>query len=251
MSVENFGVDGPSTATANLVGGTAEIVPGPSDTIGDPVYLDISEGIGTNSIVSPTFSGSTTLSGLFKVTGPQDQSISLASGIDAAGQISNPQPKVEEFHIGDLLNVTFKGAFATGSNAPILSVGMSATISIAPPSLPDIAVTSASWHPKQGGVDYGYQVSNGPLPNGSSVDFYWASSPTEADELGGPVFTSDVRSVQTGTYDANSVPASRLGPAPEGAKYLLAVAHAGPANPQTDSVMSALSLIERLLNRNL
>ena len=96
-----------------------------------------------------------------------------------------------------------------------------------------------SWDPNQGGVDFGYQVSGGPLPANSSVDFYWASGPSEADELESqPIYSSPVSGVSTGNYGTYNVPASSLGPAPEAPEYLLAVAHAGPANPQTDSVMS-------------
>ena len=100
-------------------------------------------------------------------------------------------------------------------------------------------MNSLSWDPNQGGVDFGYQVSGGPLPANSSVDFYWASGPSEADELEDQpmIYSSSATGLSTGSY-GTYIPASSLGTAPAGAEYLLAVAHSGPANAQTDSVMS-------------
>ena len=97
---------------------------------------------------------------------------------------------------------------------------------------------SPSWDTELGGVDFGYQVIGGPLPDDSSIDFYWASGPDETDELGGPIFSSPASGLATGTYGTYNVPASELGTPPTGAEYLLAAAHVGPADPQTDSVMS-------------
>ena len=71
-----------------------------------------------------------------------------------------------------------------------------------------------------GGVDYGYQITGGDLPQATTVDLYWASGTTTDTEIGG-IVTTTTETAQ-GTYPLN-VTASALGTPPAGAKYLLEV----------------------------
>src|SRR5207247_9251576 len=50
---------------------------------------------------------------------------------------------------------------------------------------PDIAPTSLTWNPLQGGVDFSYQVTGTDLPQDTTAALYWASGPTLADAIGG------------------------------------------------------------------
>jgi hypothetical protein len=103
---------------------------------------------------------------------------------------------------------------------------------------PQITMTDLQWNKNGGGVNFSYQVENGPLPDGSSVDFYWATGPDEQDKLGGQVFSSPASGLSTDSYGPYIVKPSDLDAPPDDATYLLAVAHAGLPNAQTDSVES-------------
>jgi hypothetical protein len=150
-----------------------------------------------------------------------------------------PTPTILAFKPGDTFTFTMTGSLST--SVPDVQGGgeLGVGLNVVPQSaLPQIETSSLSWDDQSGGVDFGYQVT-GTLPANSAVDFYWASGPSAADELESqPLYSSPASGLGSGSYGIFNVPASSLGTPPAGAEYLLAVAHAGPANPQTDSVMS-------------
>jgi hypothetical protein len=155
------------------------------------------------------------------------QDVSLTNG---SGSLSVPISPLREIVVSD------GNGFATAG----YSIQGSTSVQIQWEYVsPQITTTALEWNTQAGGVDFGYQVSGGPLPANSSVDFYWASGPSEADELEDqPIYSSPATGLTTGSYGTYNIPASSLGTAPDDAEYLLAVAHSGPANAQTDSVMS-------------
>ncbi len=61
-------------------------------------------------------------------------------------------------------------------------------------ALPDIAATSLTWDATQGGVDYGYTISNANLPQPTTAALYWAPTATfdstQDTLIPGSVFTT-------------------------------------------------------------
>jgi hypothetical protein len=86
----------------------------------------------------------------------------------------------------------------------------------------DVAPTSLSWNTPQGGVDFGYEVAGGDLTQDTTAALYWASGPTFADRIGGPIYDTQVEHPQ-GTYGPVHVPKGVLGAPPAGATHLLLV----------------------------
>ena len=105
-------------------------------------------------------------------------------------------------------------------------------------TLNPISPTDLHWDTTKGGVDFSYTVSGGDLPADSTVDFYWATGPSTSDEIGGAVLTASVADAP-GTYGPLYESAAGLGPAPDGAKYLLAVPDVGGQEDDTDAVSVA------------
>jgi hypothetical protein len=87
-----------------------------------------------------------------------------------------------------------------------------------------VAPISLGWDTTQGGVDFIYQVSNGPVPTDTRVALYWSSTTQFANAIGGAVYNKDIpEDASVGSYGPFNVPASALATPPQGAKYLLAV----------------------------
>jgi len=90
--------------------------------------------------------------------------------------------------------------------------------------LQNIEVTSLAWNSAQGGADFSYAISNGDLPQATTVDLYWAPTST-FDQNEDTLIPGSVTTTQTvvGTYGPIHVDAGEL-QAPAGDNYLLAVA---------------------------
>lgn len=91
--------------------------------------------------------------------------------------------------------------------------------------LPQIAVTTPSWNSSDGGVDYGYTISGSELTQANTVALYWAPT-TTFDSSQDTLIPVSVVNTQTavGPYGPFHVTPALIGPPPQGAKYLLAVA---------------------------
>jgi hypothetical protein len=114
-------------------------------------------------------------------------------------------------------------AGTTEITAQIGGVSGSAELTVSA-NKPSVAPTSLTWDTDQGGVDFGYQVSNAALTKDTQVSLYWSSSSRFADVIGGPVYSRTIPTgTQTGTYGPFNLPAATLGEPPQGANYLLAV----------------------------
>jgi hypothetical protein len=96
---------------------------------------------------------------------------------------------------------------------------------------------SLTWDPQGGGIQVTYRVSGPALPAGSKLDFFWASGTTAPTEIGGAACKAPVATA-AGTYGPLSIPAAALGLAPQGARYLLAVADTGPQGPASSQVVA-------------
>ena len=72
-----------------------------------------------------------------------------------------------------------------------------------------------------GSLDYGYTISNGDLPEATTVDLYWAGGTTPDTEIGNPFATTTTETAQ-GTYPLEEARPD-FGIPPAGAKYILAV----------------------------
>jgi len=119
------------------------------------------------------------------------------------------------------------GTPPTGAKDLLVVADPNNTVSPADPSkiaslaLPDIAATSLTWDTTQGGVDYGYTISNANLPQATTVDLYWSSGTTTDTEIGSPITSTTTETAQ-GTYSIHATPA-QLGTPPPGAEDLLVV----------------------------
>lgn len=107
-----------------------------------------------------------------------------------------------------------------------------------------LTITSLNWrNANDGGVDVAYAVGPADLPSGSTIDFYWATAPSVSDEIeGSPIYSAQVNTA-AGTADTITVPASTLGPAPNGdpaevPAYLLAVDDVPQSNDTNPSFQS-------------
>src|SRR5207249_7039187 len=87
---------------------------------------------------------------------------------------------------------------------------------------PAVTPSSLQWDSTQGGVAFGYQVSDGVVAKDTKVALYWSSSNQFADRIGGAVYSMDVpANTAAGSYGPFHVSADALGQPPAGAKYLL------------------------------
>ena len=110
----------------------------------------------------------------------------------------------------------------------------------APLALGMITPTAPNWA-GDGGLDYGYTISNANLPQATTEALYWAPV-TTFDSSQDTLIPDSVLNTQTaaGTYGPFHVTPAQLGAPPEGAKYLLAVAdpdHTVSQNPQVVSLV--------------
>jgi hypothetical protein len=88
-------------------------------------------------------------------------------------------------------------------------------------ALTDVAVAAPMFNADDG-VDVPYTISGANLPQAATIDLYYASGTTPESEIGGAIAIGSTMTAQ-GSYTL-TVPRSDLGDAPEGAKFILAVA---------------------------
>ena len=110
---------------------------------------------------------------------------------------------------------------------------------------PDIAATSLSWDTTQGGVDYGYTISNANLPQPTTAALYWVPTATfdstQDTLIPGSVFTT-ATAAQTDPYTGH-IDAPTVGTPPPGTEDLLFVVD--PTNlisPADTSKVASLAL---------
>jgi predicted chitinase len=100
---------------------------------------------------------------------------------------------------------------------------------ITPPVQPDISMTSAAITPDDQSVTASYSITGSNLASPATINFYWASGPNIADEIGTP-WTVATTATQVGSYTA-TVPIADLGLQPPLAFYILAVVSSPNADP--------------------
>jgi hypothetical protein len=228
------------------------VTPPPSDIAVTSASTDDAKSVNLNYTISGSDLSQPFQVGIYRSTTPTfDYSTAVPTGIQATipSTDSNGTPSTAQGSHTVVVNLpsaigpdtsgqdpyVFVVANPPGGNHIPESDDTNDTNDVAPLALPQITLNSTSWDSQQGGVDFSYQVQGGALPAGSAVDFYWASGPTEADELGGPVYSLLASGLAAG--GSGTVPPGDLATPPTGAAYLLAVAHSGPADAKTDSVI--------------
>jgi hypothetical protein len=90
------------------------------------------------------------------------------------------------------------------------------------PTQPDLVASSLTWNTAQSGVDFGYRVSGANLTQDTTAALYWASGPTFAARIGGPVYDTLIERPQ-GNHGPFYVPNAVLGTPPPAATHLLLV----------------------------
>jgi hypothetical protein len=101
---------------------------------------------------------------------------------------------------------------------------------------PNLAATLPTWNATDGGVDFGYTISDADLPHPPVIDLYWASGTTSDTTIGNPIVTPTATKKAQGASESFHVSLGQLGTPRQGAKYLLAVVNPPGANhiPESD-----------------
>ena len=216
-----------------------KIVPddGTGEKDGDPIDVVIDGRLETNSDSHHFFTGQSQVSYLSDSGGGTVVSIpSLPSG-DSIGAHGEGSVRASTSRLQTTIGQNFR-IFADmtrdGTIPPKVSFyGESCSIHIhvglTEHQGTDIATTSLSLDPKQGGVNFGYEIEGGDLPSDTSVELYWARGPRWDDVIdkSKPAY---VYNLNTSALKAKGSPppvhVSRkdLGIPPEGTTYLLVVA---------------------------
>jgi hypothetical protein len=206
---------------------TFEVVPDGSDS---DAHLLESIDLNLDSTVEQGGGGSGSAATTLSYDAGPGQQGSL--GTSATGSQLEGEDKMLAVPFNTPFNLTFgftASATADSTEAsPTPNGGV--TISVQPGPLIEPSLMFAP----EGGVDYGYTISNADLPEATTVDLYWASGTTPDTEIGDPIATTTTDK-STGGYGPFHVAASILSNQPAGARYLLAVADPdntlSPADP--------------------
>jgi hypothetical protein len=207
-------------------GAIAEVyVPGyPPNALGAGITADP----GTNEKAGDPVTISGTMSG--DLAGNNNTgTVSAALGPAVFNLVSIPsqgsQPFSFQAHIGDVLSYGFIAEVQIGQIALISQQGnadLHVTYQIVDTNA-TVTPTSPQWDKTQGGVDFGYLVSGGPVARDTEEALYWSATNQLSGAIGGPVYTVAIpQGTAVGSYGFN-VPASALVPPPQGAKFLLTV----------------------------
>ncbi len=216
----------PETASAVLQNATAQIMPsGATERVNDPVSVTVT----LQYVQLGNLNGSTQFSAGVGGT--------AASWSDTAkpGQTlpSITETETLNMKIGDKFSINFSGSLNTSGDinpgqagGPAASVGQTVLLSLGiAPDLPVIAVNSLSWDTTQGGVDFGYTISNANLPQPTTAALYWAPTATfdstQDTLIPGSVFTT-ATAAQTDPYTGH-IDAATIGTPPPGTEDLLFV----------------------------
>jgi hypothetical protein len=105
-------------------------------------------------------------------------------------------------------------------------------------AIPDIAMTSAVISANGLNVRATYTITGGNLPSAGTIDFYWATGPAIADEIGTTPAAKVTTNTEAGTYTATTSIAI-LGTQPITASDILAVADSPSADPVNNMVFVA------------
>ena len=136
----------PSTATASLTGGQAKIMPGPGESVGDPVYVKVAacftdeDGVESSNGTSRRSGGS--YSGSFSVLGGNGQAFSFSPSL-GPNDITTSDSKILLFHVGDTINITFNGTGSSPGTTADLATEFDADIQIVKEA--DISPTTPTW----------------------------------------------------------------------------------------------------------
>jgi hypothetical protein len=224
---------------------TYTIVPGHSESAGQPVEIDItltdtasgrSEYIGNandvgnvdyKSTASVTYDGQTT--NLAAPVASADPASTNTGGSVSTSIIAR---------IGDTFQVGFSfSASGTVGNTNYIttqylnpSITGSSYLDFSLKDVPGIAPTTLAWSQTDGGVDYGYAIYGEDLPEATTVALYWAPTTTFDSSRDTQIRASVINPTGTtvGSYPPSPAPPfhltpGQLGTPPDDAKYLLAV----------------------------
>jgi hypothetical protein len=212
----------PTSATANLTGGTAQIVAGPGEQTGDPVEVEVSAYVTDENGRSAERPSGGSFSGTLSVQGGQGQSFSFSAGLGQPNDETTSKSATLMLHVGGTINISFNGTGSSPGTTADLAVEFDADIQVI--SEAKIVPTTPTWNSSDGGVDYGYTISGANLSQATTVALYWAST-TSFDSSQDTLIPASVVNTEAavGTYGPFHRTPAQLGTPPQGAKYLLAV----------------------------
>jgi hypothetical protein len=200
------------------------------------------------------FGSKLSVTGLFTQTSTGTLSIQIGS------PPSSPQtPYLGSLNLAGTLSATYVNGFhpSSGQSFLIASGSRTGTFQTVLGGIASYQATSVflnissstlqpnvlHWDSAQGGVDVGYQVSNGVVPVNTQLTLYWSTSNQFAGAIGGPAYSRNiVAGTANGSYGPFIVPISSLTAPPAGADYLLAVTDPNNVLGDFDPANSVLAL---------
>ena len=256
--IANVSVSSGLTDASGAIGPTISVpvtimATGPGEETGDPVTIqfafvfNVETFASNNSIATFTYASSYIYNG--KTTPLASQVDELGgSGITpiGAGPFDNETGTLHA-KIGDTFTLSFSESLAGQTIAPFLGAGINnvgwlvdlnldASVSDAP-AIASISPTFTS----DGGVDYGYMISSGPLPQATTVDLDWASGATLDTAIGSPI-SSMTTMTALGTYNLHVAAAQLIAPPPGTADLLVVVDPSNSISPGEPSKVASLGL---------
>jgi hypothetical protein len=120
----------PSSATASLTGGTAQIVAGPGEQIGDPVQVQVGAYVTDENGPSAEHPSGGSFSGTFTLQGQQGQSFSFSAGLGQLNDQTTSKSATLMFNIGDTINISFDGTGSSPGTTADLAVEFDVDIQV-------------------------------------------------------------------------------------------------------------------------
>lgn len=108
----------------------------------------------------------------------------------------------------------------------------------------DLVARWAGWNDAEGGVDFRYEIADGPLIAGTTVKLFWANGPSSLDKLSDtPIMSQEIPPGSSGLSEFFHVELTRLVNPPEGATHVLILLDWGDLIPETFEDNNAFAVL--------